>query len=136
MNHPLTAILGQLLTEDREDNESSTVKPATWQQARSFLYPATKFAIGDIVTMREDASKEFRFPRQGENAVVTQVLDAPYRSGSHSTHEASGQSDFAIAFIDENDRVFEMLYDSRHFVKVGSIYDPLHLADGEELPVR
>lgn len=111
-------------------------RPALLADLRGLLVGAVqkKFELGDIVVLRAWAEPHMKFPKIGERCIVTQVLDAPYRGGEAGTCLPGIPHDIALAFIDPDGDVFEYLYDSRMFEKVGSIYDPVTTTDGEVLP--
>lgn len=110
--------------------------PARMNQLRHLLEKAEPLAIGDIVQLKPETADGYKWPTAEQKCIVTQVLDQPFRIGSYGTPQPAKPLDFALAMLDENDgQIAEYLHDSREFVKVGSIYDPIKLADGEELPV-
>lgn len=117
----------------------STLKAASMVQIRALLEGTSQpaFQIGDIVQLRPDIGHNYRFPQVDEKSIVTQVLEKPYRTGDSSSTESADRKTIALAFIDEAEegRIAECLYDGRHFVKVGSIYDPVTMPDGSEIPV-
>lgn len=112
--------------------------PATLVDVRGLLEGSQQkpFNIGDLVSLRPHAANDYHWPREGDKCIVTQVLDQPYRSGGVSTGEPGKKADFAIAIKTPKGEVLEFLHDSRNFVKVGSIYDPIKLASGEEISVE
>lgn len=113
------------------------IAPAKMVHVRGILEAADqpKFEVGDIVKLREHAEEKFRYPKRGEHCIVTQSLDKPYRNGEPGSKHCADRNDIALAFVDESDgEIFENLYDSRHFVKVGSIYDPIDVG-GQQVPV-
>lgn len=136
----LGSLLAGIMQAKGGGGDVSSVKPARIDQIRDLLEKPVKFAVGDIVSLKDNSSRQYRFPRPGEKCIVTQSLDTPYRSGEHGSHAPAVINDIALAFFDdevgEDGTAFESLYDSRHFVKVGSIYDPIKLDNGETLPVE
>lgn len=136
LNGLLGGDLGEALA--RAAAEKAELKPATMVQVRPLLEgTGQKFAIGDIVTLREAFKDSYRYPKADEKVIVTQVLDQPFRSGSTNSAEAGSLADIGLAFYEEDGgRIVEFLQDSRHYVKVGSIYDPIELPSGEKLPVE
>lgn len=112
-------------------------EPATLAQVRHLLETdKQRFAVGDIVQLREFAANKYHWPKAEHRCIVTQVLDTPYRYGDQGTPEPSKRNDFSIAFVAPDGNVLEFLHDSREFTKVGSIYDPVTLPDGEQIPVQ
>lgn len=110
-------------------------KPASLAHIQDLLKgTGVKFEIGDKVKLRPQFSNNFRFPKADDVCIVTQVLDTPYRNGDSGTAIAGRNNDFAIAFIADDGDLVEVLYDSRMFEKVGSIYDPIELPNGEVVP--
>lgn len=96
-----------------------------------------RFEVGDIVQLRPFAKGRFKWPTEDDRCIVTQVLDTPYRTGEPGTFRPAVSHNIALAFVDEDDDdLMEFLHDSRLFVKVGSIYDPITLANGEAVPVE
>lgn len=118
--------------------EQLTFRPATLADIRGLLEGAAqdRLQIGDIVKLRPYAANMHEFPKVDERCIVTQVLDAPYRSGDGGTMAAGRLADIALAMVDSDGDLSEFLYDSRRFEKVGSIYDPITLANGETVPVE
>lgn len=114
----LAALLGAALSD-----HDASMKPATKEQLAALLEGAKqpKLEVGDIVVLRENACGNAKWPQPGERVIVTQVLDTPYRSGEHSSGRSAIPSDIALAFICDEGHIHEFLYDSREFVKVGSI---------------
>lgn len=92
-----------------------------------------KFKIGDIITLRSWAAPFFKIPEMGQNVIVTQVLPEPHRSGEPGTPAEARARDVAVALLDPDGDVVEVLFDSRGFKKVGSIYDPIEF-NGEMIP--
>lgn len=110
---------------------------ATLAQVRGLIEgDKQRFAVGDIVQLREFAADNYHWPKAEHRCIVTQVLDTPYRQGGHGTPEPAHRNDFAIAFVSPDGNVLEFLHDTREFQKVGSIYDPVTLPDGEQIPVQ
>jgi len=95
-----------------------------------------KFEVGDIVTLRPWAFNLHKWPKEGDKCIVTQVLDEPIRFGEAATMKIAEPLSIAIAFVDSDGDVCEYLYDARRFIKVGSIYDPVTLPDGETVSVQ
>jgi len=104
-------------------------KPATPDQVRQFLGGVERFSVGDIVVWREGLCASVA-PAPGEQCVVTQVLAEPLRGGDNNVAMAE-RLDIALAFLhhcgeedcEAEDAVFDAMFDSRRFTKVGSIYD-------------
>lgn len=133
MPDELKDLLGSVLGGKKK----ATPVAASMVQLRALLEAASQkpLVIGDIVVLREEF--EFKFPNQGERCIVTQALSVPYRSGEAGTTETSECCDIALGFANpETGKIVECLYDSRKFVKVGSIYDPVVTASGEQIPVE
>lgn len=135
----LQAILAGAMEQHGRSDGDTSLKPATMAQIRGLLEGIAQkpFVIGDIVQVRGHAADRFKFPKADDKCIVTQLVNPPYRTGNAASTETALVMDFGVAFYDADDeRVIECLYDSRHFVKVGSIYDPVLTASGEELAVE
>lgn len=115
------ALLGALSGHDHD----SSMKPATKEQIAGLLEATKqpKLELGDIVVLRDHATDRFKWPQPGEEVIVSQVLEAPYRSGDVGTSEPTIRADIALAFACSQGHIHESLHDSRNFRKVGSIYD-------------
>lgn len=110
--------LGELLGGHRH-----TFSPASKDQALLLIEGSgEKFAVGDVITLRDFAGDRFKWPKLGDEVIVTQVLDQPYRSGDGGTGEPAGRNDIAIAFTCNKGHIHEFLHDSRLFRKVGTIF--------------
>jgi hypothetical protein len=120
------AELLEALKGNEEEAQEIPVTPANREEAMRLLHGET-LAIGDIVTWRS-GMKNARFPREGEEAIVTQVLDQPYRTESAGDMRAAEKHDVAIAMTHHCGRpdcniegaLVEYLYDSRRLLKIGS----------------
>lgn len=119
-------------------NQGPLPRPATLAHIQDLLKgnAQPKLQVGDKVKLRPAFVKSFKFPSQDDVCIVTQVLDTPYRAGDSGTLVPARRNDMAIAFVDSDGDVLEYLHDSRMFEKVGSIYDPVELPNGETLPVN
>lgn len=115
------------------------MRPARLADIQELLKGAAqpKLQVGDIVVMRNIWLERYSWPKPGDRCIVTQVIDPPVRVGEGGTSGLAVAHDIALAFVDENDgELTEYLHDSRGFERVGSIYDPVTLANGETLPVE
>jgi hypothetical protein len=103
---------------------------ATPDDVREFFAGCEELNIGDIVQWRP-GMKSNGLPEYDQPAVVTQVLDTPVRR-TESNISAAERLDIGLGFMhtidsdgpDNGKRVFaDVLFDSRRFTKVGSIYN-------------
>lgn len=105
---------------------SDLPKPATREEAIPFI-TADKLKIGDIVTWRDAASKDKRWPAVGEKVVVSDVYDQPFRGGE----DGSNRSDVSLLYVhrcgapgcEQEGQLIEFGFDSRRLTRVGSILD-------------
>lgn len=113
-----------------------TMRPARLADLQGLLTgdAQPKLQVGDIVVLREFAKNRFKWPTNDDRCIVTQVLDVPFRGGEPGTALPGRRHDFALAFKDDDGDILEFLHDSRMFERVGSIYDPVTLPNGEVLP--
>lgn len=133
---PLAEVLGKIAAAQRGRPEVS-LKAASLANLQGLLEGSRqpKFEIGDIVVLRPWAHNRFKWPKADERCIVTQALAAPVHSGDDGTPAEGKPKDIALAFIDSDGDVLEFLHDSRMFMRVGSIYDPVRLPDGEQVAV-
>lgn len=105
------------------DCSCSTMMPADAEQLAGLLAGAraAPFQVGDVVRLRPWARGRFKWPRDDDRCIVTQVLDTPYRHGDSGTSTPAKACDIALAFADGDGDVLEYLHDRRMFEKVGSI---------------
>lgn len=113
--------------------------PASAEIVKKFLMGPTTFEVGDIVTLRTDLASNDSWPTLGQECIVSQVLDAPIRHGDAGTSNAAARVNIALVFVAAKDvdidsilnpgavnsktpEVFEFMYDSRRFTKIGSIF--------------
>ena len=131
----LGAALGEALAGKMPEYSA---RPARLDELQDLLEGCVqrRFQVGDIVQLRSYAIGRQNFPTEDDRCIVTQVLSTPYRLGNPSSLAAGEPHDIALAFVDSDGGLVEFLYDSRIFKKVGSIYDPVRLPDGEVLPVE
>ncbi len=123
--------------KDADEDDEPKFRPALLADVRGLLEATTqpKFKIGDIVQLRPFAQNLFKWPTADDRCIVTQALETPYRGGEDGTPEPAKCGDITLAFVAPTGVLVEYLHDSRMFVKVGSIYDPIE-HNGETLPVQ
>ena len=96
-----------------------------------------QFQVGDIVEVRAGFQLD-SWPKVGEQAIVSQVLETPIRRGAAFTEQMGRRNDVALVFVQNTDaevleamaeagqpeqqRIYEFLYDSRRLKKVGSVF--------------
>lgn len=113
--------------------------PASKQEFLDFINGAPKepLKVGDIVIGRPGYFNDL-WPKIGQQAIVSQVLTVPMRTGKLGTAEAGRYQDVALMFFENDDseideafgdkttrppEMAEFLYDSRKLTRVGSVYD-------------
>ncbi|WP_454691166.1 hypothetical protein [Achromobacter aloeverae] len=119
-----------------DDDGEPPFKPATLAQARALMHRPS-LSVGDYVVLAPEFAGSFRWPKVDERCIVTQVLDDPIHVGEHSSAALAGRLDVALAFVHlKSGEPMEFMHDSRKLVKVGSVFDPVKLPSGEEVPVE
>lgn len=120
----LGTILGDVLTRGMGKSDAS-FRPATAADLAE-LIEATgqpKFLFGDIVELRNFATNRYKWPKAGDQCVVTQILEAPLRVPYDGSGKSAVRHDIALAFVDPDGEIMEFVHDSRCFRKVGTIFD-------------
>lgn len=109
--------------EHGADCSCSTMMPADAEQLAGLLAGAraAPFQVGDVVRLRSWARGRFKWPRDDDRCIVTQVLGTPYRHGDSNTQVPAKLNDIALAFVNGDGDIEEYLHDRRMFEKVGSI---------------
>lgn len=100
-------------------------KPATAADIAELIESTsqTKFKFGDIVELREFGKNRYKWPKAGDQCIVTQVLETPCRAPYDGSNRSAIRHDVALAFMDPDGNLTEFLHDSRLFRKVATIFD-------------
>jgi hypothetical protein len=114
----LKEVLGEMFASASKPE----IVPATREQVLALIEPREKMKIGDVVRLRPHAENRYKFPKAGQECIVTQVKDVPVHEGREGTAGFAVPNDIAIALFDTSDNMLlEFLHDSRNFEVVGNI---------------
>jgi hypothetical protein len=123
-----TELLGSLLGAALSGGPAAAdpgFRPATAADIAELIEATNqpKFKFGDIVQLREFAKNRYKWPKDGDQCIVSQILEAPNRAPYDGSARSAIRHDIALAFIDPDGEIMEFVHDSRYFRKVGTIYD-------------
>lgn len=111
-----------------DDDKKEKYRPATADEVGPLLR-RQQLEVGDIVQLQPRMAGMFKWPKPGQDCIVTQVIDPPYRSGEHGTAQLGETCDIALGYVLANgpggrEVLCEFVHDSRNFDKVGRIAPP------------
>lgn len=133
--------LGEALTQEifeRSPGDRADPRPATLDRARAIIEAGQqpKFEVGDVVRLRPWAKHYNKWPKMGDECIVTHVMGAPLYGNQVGYSSFGTPHNINLAFIDADGDMVEFAYDSRQFEKVRSVYDPVTTDSGEILSVE